>query len=86
MLVLGVVVAKLDATANDFPREQFEVKGYPTIYFKPAGKKPHLYEGGREVDDMLKYIKSKGKTLKKKGKGDKKKTLKNKKKKIADEE
>ncbi len=57
--------------------------GYPTIFFKPAGKKPVVYEGGREVDDMYKFIKSKAKTLKKKA--DKKKTLKNKKKKLAEE-
>jgi hypothetical protein len=32
-------------------------RSYPTIYFKPAGKKPQKYEEGREVDDMVKYIK-----------------------------
>lgn len=86
----GVVIAKIDATANDFPRDQFEVKGYPTIFFKPAGKKAVLYEGGREVDDMLKFIKSKAKTMKKKGGGgkDNKKAdkIKKKKKKLEEED
>jgi len=74
----GVVVAKMDATANDYPREKYEVKGYPAIYFKPAGKKAHIYEGAREVDDLYKYIKSKGKTMKGKAIKDKKKKKKKK--------
>jgi len=57
----SVVVAKMDATANDFDRSKFEVKGYPTIYFVPAkqGAKPQLYEGEREVAEMSKFIKKK---------------------------
>jgi len=60
----SVVIAKIDATANDYPREGFEVKGYPTIYFKAAGEqsKPKLYEGAREVDDMFKFIKKNAKS------------------------
>lgn len=42
------------------------------IFFKPAGKKAVLYDGAREVDAMLDYIKKNGKTIKKKGKGKKK--------------
>ncbi len=53
-----VVLAKMDATANDYPHESFDVGGYPTIYFKPAGGKPKKYEGGREVSDMKSYIES----------------------------
>jgi len=57
----SVVVAKIDATANDFDRSRFEVKGYPTLFFVPAkaGAKPIPYEGEREVDDMVKFIKKK---------------------------
>jgi len=57
----SVVVAKMDATANDFDRSRFEVKGYPTIFFVPAkaGAKPVLYEGERETSDMAKFIKKK---------------------------
>lgn len=52
-----VVVAKLDATANDYPNPPYAVSGYPTVYFKPAGKTPIKYEGGREVTDMYKFVK-----------------------------
>jgi hypothetical protein len=43
------VIAKLDATANDFPPE-FAVSGYPTLYWKSAtSTTPEKYQGGREV-------------------------------------
>ena len=52
-----VVIAKLDATANDFP-SQFKVEGFPTIFFVPRGdsQEPVKYEGGREVDDFVKFL------------------------------
>jgi len=52
-----IVIAKMDATANDVP-SQYEVRGFPTIYFAPAGSKnsPRKYEGGREVKDFIKYL------------------------------
>jgi len=54
-----VVIAKMDATANDVP-SPYEVSGFPTLYFAPKNSKhsPKLYNGGREVDDMLKHIAS----------------------------
>jgi len=60
----SVVIAKIDATANDFPRDDFKVSGYPTIFFKPAkaGAKPQLYEGAREADDMEKFIRKNAKS------------------------
>jgi len=53
----GVTIAKMDATANDVP-STFNVRGFPTIFFAPKGSKssPKKYEGGREVDDFVKYI------------------------------
>jgi len=52
-----IVIAKMDATANDVPK-LFDVKGFPTIYFVPKGSKsnPKRYEGAREVDDFIKYL------------------------------
>jgi len=52
-----IVIAKMDATTNDVPK-QFDVKGFPTIYFVPKGSKssPKRYEGPREVDDFIKYL------------------------------
>uniref|UniRef100_A0A1A7YFP9 Protein disulfide-isomerase n=1 Tax=Iconisemion striatum TaxID=60296 RepID=A0A1A7YFP9_9TELE len=54
----NIVIAKMDATANDVP-SPYEVSGFPTIYFSPAGHKmsPKKYEGGREVSDFISYLK-----------------------------
>uniref|UniRef100_A0AAZ3P462 Protein disulfide-isomerase A3 n=1 Tax=Oncorhynchus tshawytscha TaxID=74940 RepID=A0AAZ3P462_ONCTS len=54
----NIVIAKMDATANDVP-SQYEVRGFPTIFFSPAGQKmsPKKYEGGREVSDFMSYLK-----------------------------
>lgn len=53
----GVTIAKMDATANDVP-STYNVRGFPTLYFAPKGSKsdPKKYEGGREVDEFMKYI------------------------------
>jgi protein disulfide isomerase family A protein 3 len=52
-----VIIAKMDATANDVP-PKFEVKGFPTLYWIPKGRKgvPEPYRGGRELDDFVKFI------------------------------
>jgi len=54
----NIVIAKMDATANDVP-SPYEVSGFPTMYFSPAGRKtsPKKYEGGREVSDFINYLK-----------------------------
>ncbi|XP_063715740.1 protein disulfide-isomerase A3-like [Symsagittifera roscoffensis] len=54
----SVVIAKMDATANDVP-PPYNVRGFPTIYWAPKGKKdsPKKYEGAREVKDFLSFIK-----------------------------
>jgi protein disulfide-isomerase A1 len=55
-----VVVAKVDATANDVPDE---VSGFPTIKLYPAGAKdqPVTYSGSRTIEDLIKFIKENGK-------------------------
>jgi len=52
-----VVIAKMDATANDVP-PLFDVKGFPTLYWVPKGKpdQPQPYQGGREVNDFIQFI------------------------------
>ena len=52
-----VSIVKFDATANDVP-SQFEVRGFPTLFWLPKDSKdsPVKYEGGRELDDLVKYI------------------------------
>ncbi|KAI1802368.1 protein disulfide isomerase [Daldinia bambusicola] len=55
-----VVIAKVDATANDVPDE---IQGFPTIKLYPAGSKgePVTYSGSRTVDDLIEFIKENGK-------------------------
>merc|ERR1711911_577216 len=51
-----VEIVKMDATAN-MCRPQFNVRGFPTLFWLPKDTKtPKTYEGGREVDDFVKYI------------------------------
>lgn len=50
-----VDIIKMDATANDVP-SNFNVKGFPTLFWRPAGGEAVNYNGGREVDDFVKYI------------------------------
>jgi len=59
----SVVIAKIDATANDIDRSRYEVSGYPTIFFVPAAKdaKPIKYDGERETNAMYNWIKKKAK-------------------------
>merc|ERR1719460_2042553 len=52
----NVEIVKMDATANDVP-PQFDVRGFPTIFWLPKDTKtPTSYNGGREKDDFIKYI------------------------------
>jgi len=57
----SVVIAKIDATANDYSAD-YSVSGFPTVFFKPAGGKPKLYEGEREVTNFVSFIKKHSKT------------------------
>lgn len=51
-----IVIAKLDATANDLPNDTFEVKGYPTLYFRSSSGKITSYEGDRTKEDIIDFI------------------------------
>ncbi|KAF2296716.1 hypothetical protein GH714_001407 [Hevea brasiliensis] len=51
-----VVIAKLDATANDIPNDTFDVKGYPTVYFRSASGQLVQYEGDRTKEDIIDFI------------------------------
>lgn len=52
-----VEIVKFDATANDVPAP-YEVRGFPTLFWAPKDSKnnPVKYEGGRTIDDFIKYI------------------------------
>ncbi len=52
----NVEIVKMDATANDVP-SGFDVRGFPTLYWLPQDtKEPKAYQGGRELDEFIKYI------------------------------
>ncbi|XP_065880842.1 protein disulfide-isomerase [Euphorbia lathyris] len=51
-----VLIAKLDATANDIPNDIFDVKGYPSVYFRSASGKWEQYDGDRTKDDIINFI------------------------------
>ena len=61
----NVDIVKMDATANDVP-PGYDVRGFPTLFWVPSDtKKAQPYNGGRELDDFVKFIeanKSKAKT------------------------
>lgn len=52
-----LVIAKFDASANDAPAD-FEITGFPTLFFKAAGEgsKPFTYDGEREVKEMSEFL------------------------------
>ncbi|KAF2862194.1 protein disulfide isomerase [Piedraia hortae CBS 480.64] len=54
-----VVIAKVDATANDVPDE---IEGFPTIKLFPAGSKdsPVDYAGSRSVEDLAAFVRDNG--------------------------
>ncbi len=55
-----VVIAKIDATANDVPDE---IAGFPTIKLYPAGAKesPIEYSGSRTIEDLANFVRDSGK-------------------------
>ncbi|XP_012718657.2 protein disulfide-isomerase A4 [Fundulus heteroclitus] len=55
----NLVIAKMDATANDVPHDSYKVEGFPTIYFAPSNGKqsPVKLEGGeRTVEGLSKFV------------------------------
>jgi len=58
----NLVIAKVDATANDLPAN-YQARGFPTIFFAPANNKqnPVKYEGAREVKDFVQFLKKNAK-------------------------
>jgi len=51
-----IVIAKMDGTANDIPSD-FEVEGYPSLYFIPSNGEDVLpYEGERTAEEMINFI------------------------------
>ncbi|KAL0351504.1 UNVERIFIED_CONTAM: protein disulfide-isomerase [Sesamum calycinum] len=51
-----VIIAKIDATANDIPQQTFDVKGYPTLYFRSATGELLPYDGDRTKQAIIDFI------------------------------
>ncbi len=51
-----VVIAKMDATANDVVDPRFSVKGFPTIYLVQPGGEAVQYSGDRSESDLIKFV------------------------------
>jgi len=64
--VTDIVIAKMDATANDSPHPKYQAKGYPTILFAPKGSKeaPIPYQGERDLKGFLNFFKQKATNFK----------------------
>ncbi|KAE8715463.1 Protein disulfide-isomerase [Hibiscus syriacus] len=61
----SVLIAKLDATVNDIVNESFDVRGYPTIYFRSSSGNITPYDGNRTKEDIINFIEqNKDKTVK----------------------
>jgi len=58
----SVIIAKMDATANDVPSSKFSVSGFPTIaWVEGKGGDVSLYSGDRSLDDLTTFVKLKSK-------------------------
>ena len=58
-----VVIGKFDATANE--ADGVEVKGYPTLIFYPKDNKEGIsYDGERDVDSFVAWLKENAPTVK----------------------
>ncbi|KAL3638826.1 Thioredoxin-like domain [Castilleja foliolosa] len=51
-----ILIAKIDATANDIPQDIFEVKGYPAIYFTSSTGNMLKYDGDRTKQNIIDFI------------------------------
>lgn len=56
----SVLIAKVDADGDRALGSRFGVRGFPTLKFFPKGStEPEDYSGGREAQDIIKYISDK---------------------------
>ncbi|MCO5559651.1 hypothetical protein L7F22_013252 [Adiantum nelumboides] len=54
----SIVIAKIDATANDVRDKRFDVKGFPTLYLYTATGKVVPFDGDRTKEAIISFIES----------------------------
>ena len=54
----SIVIAKMDATANEIDHPDVNVRGFPTLKFFPASESGEVidFNGNREVDDFVTFL------------------------------
>ena len=57
----SVVIAKSDSTLNEF--DGVEVQGFPTLKYFPKGGGMVDYNGGRDLDSLIKFVENEGKEV-----------------------
>jgi len=58
-----VVLAKIDATGNEVDMKGVDVRGFPTIYFFPAGSStPETFEGDRTAEGIISFLEKNAKS------------------------
>ena len=57
----NVVIAEVDADADRVLADRFEIHGYPTLKFFPAGEKVEAedYKGDRSLDALVNFMNDK---------------------------
>ncbi|CEG48340.1 protein disulfide-isomerase domain [Plasmopara halstedii] len=58
--VESIIIAKMDATANEVDHSGVDVRGFPTIIFFPGKDKqnPVVYDGSRDVEGFTEFLKT----------------------------
>ncbi|KAK9396610.1 Protein disulfide-isomerase A4 [Crotalus adamanteus] len=54
-----IIIAKMDATANDVTNDSYKIEGFPTIYFAPSNNKnnPIKFEiGKKDLESLSKFV------------------------------
>jgi protein disulfide-isomerase A4 len=54
-----VPLAKVDATVETELNKRFKIEGFPTLKFWKDGKNPIDYDGGRDADSIVQWLKEK---------------------------
>ena len=51
-----VIIAKMDATANDVPDTRFPVKGFPTLFLQTGEGEVVPYSGDRTLEALTAFV------------------------------